>query len=146
MKTKILITCIIFTLFLAPNLAKFEAYTNECDVMRHLPALSEGKLPYNKDKTFYERYFEVSAYNAEVGQTDDRPFEMASGKTVYSGAVACPRDIKLGTKIEINNKIYTCEDRMNKRYKNNVDIFMWSKADALEFGRQKLLAKVFLDK
>jgi 3D (Asp-Asp-Asp) domain-containing protein len=114
--------------------------------MYHLPALSEGKLPYNDDRAFYERYFEVSAYNAEVGQTDDRPFEMASGKNVYSGAIACPRNIKLGTKIEINDKVYTCEDRLNIRYKNNIDIFMWSKSDALNFGRQNLLAKVFLDK
>lgn len=132
-------------IFLCLLLGGWTTTANAVETQWHLPPLSDGMLPYNEDKPFYERYFEVSAYNAEVGQTDDRPFEMASGKTVYLGAIACPRDIKLGTKIEINNKVYTCEDRMNKRYKNNVDIFMWSKADALNFGRQKLLAKVLID-
>ena len=48
---KILITCILFTLFLAPNLAKFASYTHDCDIMRHLPPLSEGVLPQNEDRT-----------------------------------------------------------------------------------------------
>jgi 3D (Asp-Asp-Asp) domain-containing protein len=126
----------------------FSGWTTTANAIQtqwQLPPLSKGVLPINEDKAYYEKEFEVSAYNAEVGQTDDRPFEMASGKNVYSGAIACPRNIKLGTKIEINNKIYTCEDRMNKRYNNNVDIFMWSKSEALNFGRQKLLTKIFID-
>jgi hypothetical protein len=36
---------------------------------------------------------------------------MASGKPVYVGAVACPYSLSLGTKVIINEKIYTCEDR-----------------------------------
>jgi hypothetical protein len=51
MKLEILICCVLFTLFLAPNLGKFETFTGECDTMRHLPALSEGMLPYNEDRT-----------------------------------------------------------------------------------------------
>ena len=39
---------------------------------------------------------------------------MASGKEVYEGAVACPRTLKLGTKVRIGGKTYTCEDRYSK--------------------------------
>lgn len=48
---KILITCVLMTLLLAPKLGQFATFTNESDLMRHLPALSEGMLPYNEDRT-----------------------------------------------------------------------------------------------
>ena len=82
---------------------------------------------------------EFSAYNAEVGQTDSDPFTMASGKKVYKGAIACPRDVELGTKIEVvGYGEFICEDRMNIRYTNHFDIFMETKAEALKFGRREL--------
>ena len=82
---------------------------------------------------------EFSAYTASVNETDSNPLVMASGKMVYIGAVACPRDIPLGTKIEVKGLgTYTCEDRMNSRYTNNFDIFMLTKKEALTFGRQSL--------
>ena len=44
----------------------------------------------------------------------------------------------------INGKIYHCNDRMNKRYRelNNFDIWTDNKKEALEFGRQKLEIKI----
>jgi 3D (Asp-Asp-Asp) domain-containing protein len=79
-----------------------------------------------------------SAYNAEVGQTDADPFSMASGRRVYDGAIA-NNCLPFGTKVEVNGKAYTVEDRMNVRYGcDHFDIFMWSKADALKFGRKTL--------
>ena len=82
---------------------------------------------------------EFSAYNAEVGQTDLDPFTMASGKKVYKGAIACPRDMELGTKIEVvGYGEYICEDRLNIRYTNNFDIYMETRAEALKFGRRNL--------
>jgi len=86
---------------------------------------------------------EFSAYTASVDETDENPLIMASGKIVYIGAIACPRHIKLGTVIELKSGVrYTCEDRMNIRYKNNFDIFMSSKGEALDFGRKSLEYKV----
>lgn len=53
---------------------------------------------------------------------------MASGKPVYEGAVACPKNIPLGTKVRINGQIYTCEDRtadwVQKRNGPTFDIFV----------------------
>lgn len=81
---------------------------------------------------------EFSAYNAEIGQTDSDPFTMASGKKVYEGAVA-NNCLPFGTQIELNGKIYTVEDRMNKRYGcEHFDLFLNSYSEAIEFGRQTL--------
>jgi hypothetical protein len=56
---------------------------------------------------------------------------MASGRSVYEGAVACPRSLKLGTYVEINGRVYVCEDRYAtwldaKRGMPTFDIFSFS--------------------
>ena len=86
---------------------------------------------------------EVSAYNPLPEQTDDSPFIMASGKRVYESAIACPRWLELNTIVEIFDKKYTCEDRMNIRYENHFDIMMWDYQDAMDFGRQILKVKIY---
>ena len=87
-----------------------------------------------------EEMGEFTGYNAEVGQTDSDPLTMASGKRVYIGAIACPATMEFGTKIKVQDKIYTCEDRMNKRYRysNHFDIFFETKDEAIKFGRRQL--------
>ena len=69
---------------------------------------------------------------------------MASGKKVYHGAIACPEKMEFGTQIKIDGEIYTCEDRMHKRYRDGwyFDIWMPEKAHAIEFGRQQLEIKI----
>lgn len=88
-----------------------------------------------------------SAYNADPRQTDSTPTIMASNKTIYEGAIACPRKYRFGTQVEINGKFYTCEDRMNIRYENkeyeHFDILMSSYTAAKNFGRQKLEITVY---
>ena len=87
---------------------------------------------------------EFSAFTASVEETDSDPFTMASGNRVYVGAIACPNGFNVRgeqDRIEIKGMgIYTCEDRMNIRYRDklNFDIFMKSKSEALKFGRRKL--------
>ena len=83
---------------------------------------------------------EVSAYTASADETDSRPWEMASGRTVYIGAIACPARIPFGAKVLIGDETYTCEDRMNGRYRdsNHFDILVETKAEAFKFGRQNL--------
>ena len=54
---------------------------------------------------------------------------MASGKPVYVGAVACPRNLKLGTEVQIDGSTYRCEDRYAtwvdaKRGMPTIDIFV----------------------
>ena len=88
----------------------------------------------------------ITAYSSSPDETDDSPFYMANGNHVYDGAVACPRSYEFDTKLLINGKIYTCEDRFNKRYELalnkdgmvHIDIWKGSKEEAIEFGRQYL--------
>ena len=54
---------------------------------------------------------------------------MASGRAVYVGAAACPGFLNLGTRVSIDGKSYTCEDRYakwldQKRGLPTVDIFV----------------------
>jgi len=78
----------------------------------------------------------TSAYNPVPAQTDSTPDIMASGNKVYEGAVACPRDIPFGTIVEIDEYIYICEDRTHLRYDGIFDILMFSREEALNWGKQ----------
>lgn len=66
---------------------------------------------------------------------------MASGKPVYDGAVACPYDVAFGTKVKIQGRVYTCEDRtarwVQAKWPNTYDIFTFNYNEAVQYGRQK---------
>lgn len=85
---------------------------------------------------------EVSAYTNRVEETDSTPNITANGDTVYEGGIACPRYIDFGTVVEIAGEEYTCNDRMNRRYKHNFDIFMFDYDKAINFGRQTLAVTI----
>lgn len=67
----------------------------------------------------------------------------ASGRMAKVGMVACPRDIKFGTKISIDLIIYSCEDRTHLRFDGRFDIFMASYKDAIAFGKQTLTVRIY---
>jgi len=87
----------------------------------------------------------VFAYSSTESQTDDRPYEMANGKDTHTGAIACPQRFPFGTRVEIENRAYICEDRMNKRYRdgNFFDIWMLDDRDAVNWGVKKLKIKIY---
>lgn len=90
----------------------------------------------------------ASAYTSTPYQTDSTPFITANGEHVYWGGVAANiidangRNIPFGTKIMIpklfGDQIFTVNDRMNRRYKNNVDLWFPDITDAREFGRRTI--------
>jgi len=80
----------------------------------------------------------ITAYSSTPEETDDTPFITASGKTVADGIIA-NNMLPLGTKIRIpelyGNKVFTVEDRMNRRKSNyHFDIWLPSKELAINFG------------
>lgn len=87
---------------------------------------------------------EVSAYTSSTDETWGDPFETASGERVRPGVVACPSRYKFGQEVEIDGQIFTCLDRMNKRYRegNYFDIWMEHKSYALEWGRRSVEVKI----
>lgn len=86
----------------------------------------------------------VTAYNPVPNQTDDTPHITASNKTVDEGMAALSRDLEKQFGFKFGDQIkllgigeYQFEDRMHRRWKRKVDILMFSKAQAKEFGKKK---------
>lgn len=80
----------------------------------------------------------VTAYSSTQDQTDDTPFITASGNHVKDGIVA-NNMLPFGTKIRIpglyGDKIFTVEDRMNKKKSDyHIDIWMPDRTSAINFG------------
>lgn len=90
-----------------------------------------------------------TAYNADVSQTDSTPFITATGARVGAGQAALSRDllsrIPYGSVIRLTSVRgpgcggyatgnLTVTDTMHPRKRNQVDVFMWSKASALKWG------------
>lgn len=90
-------------------------------------------------------YIMVSAYNSEPGQTDDTPFITASNTRTRDGIVAT-NSLPFGTVVRFpdysGDKEYVVEDRMNKRYYYQMDIWMEHKEDAINFGSQFLRMEI----
>jgi len=78
-----------------------------------------------------------TAYSAGDGMTPGTV--MASGKTVYNGAVAC-NFLPLGSKVRIDGRIYTVEDRCG--YNDRIDIYMDSVAECYQFGIRTLQVEI----
>jgi 3D (Asp-Asp-Asp) domain-containing protein len=82
-------------------------------------------------------HLKVTAYTSEVDETDDTPNITANGSQVHDGIVATNL-LPFGTKVMIpslfGNKVFTVEDRMNKRMANNIDVWMNDKLSAITFG------------
>jgi len=98
---------------------------------------SEPELPkVNK------RLVKVTAYNALENQTDSTPFEAAWGDRVRDGIIAVSRDLEKvgltrGVKVQVDGMgEYVVLDRMHRRKRNQIDIFMWRYKDAVNFGIQ----------
>jgi 3D (Asp-Asp-Asp) domain-containing protein len=79
----------------------------------------------------------ITAYASDPAETSDHPFITASGEHVRDGIVATNL-LPFGTKIQIpalfGDKVFTVEDRMNKKFQNTIDIWMASKEAAIYFG------------
>jgi len=90
-------------------------------------------------------YIMVTAYNSEVGQTDDTPFTTAFGTQVRDGIVATnflPKGTIVRFPEQYGNKEFVVEDRMNARYYYHMDIWMADKPEAIKFGAQFLKMEI----
>lgn len=85
----------------------------------------------------------VSAYNPVPEQTDDTPDITASGKQVKEGMIA-NNCLEFGTIVEMDGKFYEVQDKMNKKYGcNYFDVLMFSKEEAIKFGRQNKIITLY---
>ncbi|EGJ48714.1 3D domain-containing protein [Desulfocurvibacter africanus] len=86
----------------------------------------------------------VTAYSPRPEETNEDPFTTASNRPVRPGIVAVSRDLfdegwVFGRKVYIKGMgVFTIDDLMHARKRNQVDIFMFETAKARDFGLQKL--------
>ncbi|MDD2758168.1 MAG: hypothetical protein PHD72_02215 [Patescibacteria group bacterium] len=91
----------------------------------------------------------ITAYTSTPDQTDDTPDIAATGKHVYDGMIAA-NWLPFGTKVKIpalyGDKIFTVDDRMNKRYGyGRMDIWLdATKAEARQFGVKRVEVEIFI--
>jgi 3D (Asp-Asp-Asp) domain-containing protein len=84
----------------------------------------------------------LTAYNSDLGQTDNSPCITANGFDVCKHGVedtVAVNGFKMGTRVRFpdlfGEKVFVVRDRMNSRYSSGrVDVWMLSKADAKTFG------------
>lgn len=79
----------------------------------------------------------VTAYT--VGDSYTPSDTMANGEKVHVGAVAS-YDLPLGTKVRINDVVYTVKDRCG--VPNTIDIYMNSKQECLRFGKKYMEVEI----
>lgn len=110
------------------------------DVQSHIE--DEEKLEWKVVKTYDVR---ATAYSSTPDQTDDTPFITASGTYVRDGIIAA-NFLPFGTQIRIpeiyGEKVFTVEDRMNKRYWHHVDIWFPERSLAKAFGAQRVIIEI----
>lgn len=108
-----------------------------------------NRLPPNNDK--YTVVWEGEMNTTRYSAIDSCHYEgcpTAMGIRPTSETVACPRNWKLGSIIEVDGQIYICHDRYNADLPDRIDIWTgWDKeahTEALNYGNKiknvKLLA------
>lgn len=140
--------------FIIPN-TLIGYYSNELnkEVSEDPISIIIAQKPKIEEITAIVMYEEVAKYNAvttaysEFDSCHYPNCEMASTKRAYVGAIACPRNIKLGTKVSVDNKDYICEDRVSLKYPDRFDIFMGYGEEAynkaINYGNQTKEIKIF---
>ncbi len=112
---------------------------------------SYGRLPQSKEALPRRTYtVSITAYNSEIGQTDETPCITASGLDVCKRNeenVVAANFLPLGTRVRIpelyGDRVFYVEDRMNERYHQKMDIWMKQKQDAQQFGLKRATIEVF---
>ena len=110
--------------------------------------------PKTEFKVLSTHAVRATGYSSTPDQTDSTPCIAASGYNICTGeenVIAANfsingRRVPLGTLIRIpdlyGDKIFVVEDRMNSRYRNNIDIWFPERGLALQFGSQRLIIEI----
>lgn len=103
----------------------------------HMKALQE-KL----NKTFKASVSMYSRKDSCHNKVGNKCLTAIGRDTKQGTTVACPRNIKLGTKVQVDGFTYTCEDRTAKwvedKFGPTFDIFTENYSEAVAFGRKSL--------
>ena len=146
------IITVIVTMFGSANARMVDGFSDDIlrSILKSFP--STTKTTYlNYKKPFSKRMLSVTAtaYTSHVGQTDSTPNIAAWGDRLRPGmkVIAVSRDLlnqyglERGSKVKIHGQPghYVVLDKMNKRWKKKIDIYMGKdKREAFKWGKRKV--------
>jgi len=98
----------------------------------------------------------ATGYSSSIWECDDTPFTTASNTRTRNGILALSRDLisrytedapfSYGDQVHVSGVgSFLLEDTMNKRWRNRLDIWFPSKADALQFGIREVYLSSSVD-
>jgi 3D (Asp-Asp-Asp) domain-containing protein len=94
-----------------------------------------------------EVIFTITAYYLVPWETDDDPCILASGinacEIKNKKIVACPRKYPFGTKFLINGEIWECQDRLNIKYDDRIDLLVATEEEMEKWGKRILPVTIF---
>jgi 3D (Asp-Asp-Asp) domain-containing protein len=100
-----------------------------------------SSTPKKVDKVIRTSTHTMTAYNSEVGQTDDDPCTTANGFNLCKHGIEdtiAANFLPMGTKVKIpelfGDRIFIVRDRMNQKHPNRVDVWMKDHQSAMNFG------------
>ncbi len=107
-------------------------------------AAPKNKPSKKKKRTRITRIVRATAYNAVPQQTDSTPEICAWGDKVRPGIIAISRDLE-ASGLTRGKEVYiegigkmVVMDRMNRRKRNQIDLYMEKYEDAVRFGVKEL--------
>ena len=140
---KELLFCLIISLLIVIPAITIKVKADNQSIVIQAPIQLDGQAYTNDQiqKAYKQQIKKAYITKYTLQETGFNDGIMASGKKVYVGAVAVSdRTISLGSKITIDNKQYTVEDRtaqwIHNRQGLTVDIFSNNYQEALKFGKQ----------
>lgn len=105
--------------------------------------VTSRSLSVDRTSSSGTKYFKVTAYCSCSKCCGKRTGRTASGTKATAGrTIAAPKNFKFGTKLKINGKEYTVEDRGGAIKGNRIDIFVGSHSAALRWGVRYLPVEV----
>ena len=145
----------LLSMFFVPIAAAEEQKGQNQNIEEHilkveLPIKKEKKTGDLKNKTVGDLIFGkeveilVTGYSSTVDQCDGDPFTTASGTRVHLGTMACPPEYAFGTTLEIDGKMFVCEDRGGKIKGNHFDRWFETRGEALAWGKRTVTAKIVM--
>lgn len=92
---------------------------------------------------FYYMDAVVTAYTPSIEECGKDDGLTSSGSPAVEGVTIACDGLPIGTVVEIDGQKFTVQDRFGHGLPNKIDIFMEDVNDALQFGRQLKLVKVY---
>lgn len=149
-------TYVFFPAMANADIATEQNFTDHQTVALMIKAMENetkpfGDLPIAEEaKPFKTMMIPMTAYTSEVAQTDDTPCITASGMNVCkrnTEDIVAANFLPMGTRVKIpdlyGDRIFTVQDRMNKRYDKHMDIWLKDLKQAKQFGLKYTKIEVF---